>query len=303
MRDEDVIRETLGNFVKNTAPLGLEYIRVEATKALTTIYGADGIDKTIFMKGTTKKPVKNLDGTFAIGSLPLFLNLTNDSEFKADGSSAFMVKEEVKIFKKIDPSDDDSETVEEIEERPSMIVFKDAHGQVVNFRLSNPSMAPKAQLKNEPKWTVQFEMSFSDPKLALFRSRASQFKSVEDKFRAQVVQSETDPSVSFLKFMIGQDGGHYTEVNVYKFETSKKFDVGAHSWLLDKVLNVLSFAKDCDSFTLSIAKDSGLMKISFVQYLGTKIDSQGALCKDSDGDLDCDNKITYEFIVPGKIVD
>lgn len=297
------MRDELSSFVRNTAPLGLEYIRVEASNTSTIVYGADGIDKTIFMKAITKKPVKNLNGAFAVGDLALFLSLTNDSEFKTEGASVRLVKEEFKVFKKVDPDDDDSDTVEESEERPARIEFVDANGLSTSFRLRNAAMAPKAQLKNEPKWTATVELSFADPKLALFRQRASQFKSVEDKFRAKVSASNTDKDVSFLKFTIGQEGEHYTEVNICKFKTSDGVEVGNHAWFIDKILQVLSLTKDCDNFKIQMSKESGLMKITFNQYLGTKVDDKGKITIDTDGDYECENKITYEYIIPGKIVD
>ena len=246
--------------------IGFEYLRIETSETEMKIWGADGIDKTIFMNAVVV-PKDTICGSYALSDFEALVPLLDDGQLVMN-----IVSEEVKVFNKVDPSNEDSVTVEELVSRPKFLVFGRCKHKLLNL-----SVAPKAQLKAEPEWTAKITL---DPASSFdqFKKHAVRLKKSADKFNA-LLEGQV------LTFRIGGVEDHNVEIPV---GVCSVFDgVARHSWIIQIFLNVLKCATALSAVSIDIAISAvtGLMKVAFIYR--TPVGEE----------------IAFAFIIPGKIID
>ncbi len=244
--------------------IGLDSVGIEAADGEWKVWANDGIDKTVFMSGGCKI-IELIDVKFIVSEIPGLLNALNASSEKVA-----LEFEDIRVFKKIDPSDDNSETIEVLKRRLTKIkVGRYAHTVDV-------SGAPKAILKIDPKWTISTPIDLKCGGMSEFKKLISGVKNTHDRFTA------TNDG-GWLAFNINYDYKHSASIPICPGEFSS--GLSAHGWgvvQLKKLLKGIAALK-VQTINLSIDAATGLLMIDLNKQLGQ---NEAAF---------------FQVIIPGKI--
>ena len=247
--------------------IGFEWIRIVADGNAVIIHGADGVDKTIFMKiNTTTAEAHDLK--FALGSLDELLPLLTDSDLPMTIETA-----DVSVMNNSDEDDENSETITHIEKVPVWLTFGRA-----KHRLGKINFAPKAELKKMPVWDTTATLDVGSGSLNQFKSHSSRLKKTASWFYAKLEDAA-------LIFVIGSSADSHAEISMGTCMQAK--GVGKHAWRITTYLDVLKCIKELGvaQFNTALSADTGLMKISIASK------------------TIFNEPIAFEIIIPGKIVD
>jgi hypothetical protein len=257
------IKDILRIATRAARHIGFECLRVEAKDGTVTLWGADGIDKTVFCK-MVAVPNDPVDCAFAIGDFDALAPLLDDDALP-------MAYELVSTFKHVDPDDDESETIEVPESRPKFLRLAG-----YKHRLLNVAMAPKAALKQEPVWNTSVAVNPSQD-FELFKKHAQRLRKTTEWVCIRI-------DSSLLSLVIGGKEDHSAEIAI---ATCEQCDgIPEHSWPIPVLLSVLrcAVATGASQMWIGVANSSWLMKMAFqsMSQFGEAMD--------------------FEFILPGKIV-
>ncbi len=244
--------------------IGLDTVGIEAADGEWKVWANDGIDKTVFMSGGCKI-TELIDVKFIISEIPGLLNALNASSEKIG-----LEFDDIRVFKKIDPSDDNSETIEVVKRRLTKIKI----GRYIHA--VDASGAPKAILKIDPKWTISTSIDLKCGGMSEFKKLISGVRNTHDRFTA------TNDG-GCLAFNINYDYKHSASIPICPGEFSS--GLSEHGW------GVVQFKK--------LLKGIAALK---VQTINLSIDAAtGLLMIDLNKQLGQNEAAFFQVIIPGKI--
>lgn len=247
--------------------IGFEAVRIEARGNEWRIWSNDGINKSVFMSGGCDID-EHIDANFALNEISGLLNALNASSEKITFEF-----DDVRVFKKIDPSDDNSRTIEVIERQ----LIKLKIGRYVHA-VDHASRARKAQLRKVPAWTLTTTIDLKSSGIVDFAKFISGVRSGSDKFTATL-------NDDVLEFSINYDYKHSAVIPICTCEFNAH--PSNHGWKIVQFKKLLKgiAALKVPSIKLSIDAATGLLMVEVNKQVGVK------------------EAVRFEVIIPGKIGD
>ena len=262
-------------------------LRIEQHDGKIAFHIADGIDKTIF--GAFEIATKEVIGNCAVENFKELLPLLQNDEYEIS-----VEREEQTRYYKIDPSDDNSETVGRDKIVPICFTFKSGNKEPRRHELKYS--AQKFAYRGKPTIVASVSVDPNDDEIAEFKSEAKRLKN--DKwFRAKLKNDELYFRIGDL---IGDDNLVKSEVLIGTCDVAETTNNTA--WSLSTFANVLKCIDilDCASFNLRIGRHPP--KDMSAHYAGVSTTSPDYMFVDFINEIDFNTIIRFQLIIPGRIV-
>ena len=247
--------------------IGYQAVRVEAGRNEWKVWATDGINKSVFMSGGCNI-IEPINVNFALSKIAGLLSALNASSEKI-----IFEFDDVRVFKKIDPSDDNSKTIEVIERQ----LVKLKIGRYVHA-VDHVSSALKAQLKKTPAWTITATIDLKNSGIVDFAKYVNGVRSVDDKFTATLNDGG-------LEFSINYDYKHSAVIPICPCEFTA--NSSNHGWKIVQFKKLLKgiAALKVQTINLFIDAATGLLMIEVNKKVGQN------------------ETVNLQVILPGKIAD
>ena len=231
------MRHVLDDLLFTASTTKFPFIRIDPTSSKTTVYAADGIDKSLFLNAHFP-PIDELIGIgeFSIGHDPKLLDFIRRQIINGDGDLS------------VSP------------DKTSFTLSKD--GLVSRYyRLDDPSMAPKYILKSPPPWSPPLTiLPTSSAFLAVTRTMAALKSLCDNQFCIKVADGFVVIELVASYRSAGSDLGN--TCSIFRLCNTNLPDNTPIRYRIDTFLTVIKAARN-DDMTVFLSPTTGLMQCSF----------------------------------------
>ena len=236
------MQDMLRDIVRTTNNFGFEVIKLSTEDGQATMIEAVNADRTVIMKGKTKKAIPGIAGTFGVSSISVLQGILNLPTYKEDTASVLIELNSAG--------------------NPEQIVFKNGRSKSV-YRLMSERGIPKQPKFSAPAWDVSIEPLVA--KVNEFKAHAGVFSSISARFKPQIIDGE-------LCFVIGDSAAsNHNDVVVFGDVEIGSALGGSYEYPIDKALSALALGANSEvrmslsaKGVMQIDIDTGLLELQLV---------------------------------------